>query len=338
MNNLFDSTPDFPINILPKDGVTDYYGRIFSDAECEKYYQYLFNQIPWENDEAVIFGKLIITKRKVAWFGEKQFEYTYSNRTKYAKLWTPELLALKQKCEEVSGETYNSCLLNLYHDGNEGMAYHSDGEKDLKNTSGQGASEYYSDPNNPVLSSDNLKDFNGFTPRNYMSEDQRFAVGRPDVLTFTTDVLTEDMTFAGEILAKLNIASSSTDADFAVKLIDVYPEDFKPKEKKDGVIYGNYHQMVRSEIMPARFRNSREQPEALVANQKTSVNFRLQDVVHTFKKGHKIQVQVSSTWFPLFSVNPQKFLDNPNMATIEDYTKAFIKIFEDSLIEVEVLK
>ncbi|MEG1591986.1 alpha-ketoglutarate-dependent dioxygenase AlkB family protein [Chryseobacterium sp.] len=132
MNNLFDEIQDFPINILPKDGVTDYYGKIFSDEECERYYQYLFNQIPWENDEAVIFGKLIYTKRKVAWFGEKAFEYTYSNRTKYAKIWTPELLQLKQKCEEVSGETYNSCLLNLYHDGSEGMAYHSDGEKDLK--------------------------------------------------------------------------------------------------------------------------------------------------------------------------------------------------------------
>jgi len=130
--NLFDEIQDFPINILPKDGVTDYYGKIFSDEECEKYYQYLFNQIPWENDEAVIFGKLILTKRKVAWFGEKKFEYTYSNRTKCAKLWTPELLALKQKCEEVTGETYNSCLLNLYHDGSEGMAYHSDAEKDLK--------------------------------------------------------------------------------------------------------------------------------------------------------------------------------------------------------------
>lgn len=132
MDNLFDTIQDFPINILPKDGVTEYYGKIFSDAECEKYYQYLLNHIPWENDEAVIFGKLIYTKRKVAWFGEKIFEYTYSNRTKYAKLWTPELLALKQKCEEASGETYNSCLLNLYHDGSEGMAYHSDGEKDLK--------------------------------------------------------------------------------------------------------------------------------------------------------------------------------------------------------------
>ena len=208
----------------------------------------------------------------------------------------------------------------------------------LKNSAGTGFSEYYSDPNNPVLSSDNLKDFNGFTPRNYMSEDQRFAEGRPDVLTFTTEVLTEDLTLAGEIMVKLNIASSSTDADFAVKLIDIYPEDFKPVEKKDGVIYGNYHQMVRSEIMPARFRNSREKAEALIPDQKTAVNFRLQDVVHTFKKGHKIQIQISSTWFPLFAVNPQKFMDNPNFATKEDYTKAFIKVFDDSAIEVEVLK
>ena len=199
-------------------------------------------------------------------------------------------------------------------------------------------SEYYSDPNNPVLSSDNLKDFNGFTPRNYMSEDQRFAVGRPDVLTFTTEPLTEDLTFGGEIMAKLNIASTSTDADFAVKLIDVYPEDFVPKEKKDGIIYGNYHQMVRSEIMPARFRNSKKKPEPLMANEKTAVNFQLQDVLHTFKKGHRIQIQISSTWFPLFTVNPQKFLANPNFATKEDYTKAFIKIFGDSSIEADVIK
>lgn len=102
----------------------------------------------------------------------------------------------------------------------------------LKNNPSNNFSEYYSDPNNPVLSSENLRDFNGFTPRNYMSEDQRFSVGRPDVLTFTTDILTDDITFGGEIIAYLKIASTSTDADFAVKLIDVYPQDFKPKEKK----------------------------------------------------------------------------------------------------------
>ena len=132
MLSLFEDISDFPLNILPNDGTVHYYGKIFSKEKSDFYYDYLFNQIPWENDEAVIFGKLILTKRKVAWFGEKPFEYTYSKRTKYAKFWTPELLELKNKCEEVTGETYNSCLLNLYHDGSEGMAYHSDAEKDLK--------------------------------------------------------------------------------------------------------------------------------------------------------------------------------------------------------------
>lgn len=132
MLSLFDETPDYPLSLLSYDGTVLYYGKVFSKDESDVYYDYLLNQIPWQNDEAVVFGKLILTKRKVAWFGEKAFEYTYSNRTKYAKPWTLELLKLKQKCEEVSGETYNSCLLNLYHDGSEGMAYHSDGETDLK--------------------------------------------------------------------------------------------------------------------------------------------------------------------------------------------------------------
>ncbi|WP_284461415.1 alpha-ketoglutarate-dependent dioxygenase AlkB [Chryseobacterium sp.] len=132
MLSLFDETPDYPLSLLPYDGTVHYYGKVFSKEESDVYYDYLFNQIPWEHDEAMIFGKLILTKRKVAWFGEKAFEYTYSKRTKYAKYWTPELLELKKKCEEVTGETYNSCLLNLYHDGSEGMAYHSDGETDLK--------------------------------------------------------------------------------------------------------------------------------------------------------------------------------------------------------------
>lgn len=130
--SLFEEISDYPLNILPHDGTVHYYGKVFSKEQSDFYYDYLFNRIPWENDEAVIFGKLILTKRKVAWFGEEKFEYTYSNRTKHAKPWTPELLELKQRCEEISGETYNSCLLNLYHDGSEGMAYHSDGEKDLK--------------------------------------------------------------------------------------------------------------------------------------------------------------------------------------------------------------
>lgn len=119
-------------NLLPKDGTVNYYGKVLSKTEADFYYERLLNNIAWENDQAVIFGKLIVTKRKVAWYGEKPFEYTYSNITKTALPWTEELLALKQKIEELSGETFNSCLLNLYHNGDEGMAWHSDGEKDLK--------------------------------------------------------------------------------------------------------------------------------------------------------------------------------------------------------------
>jgi uncharacterized protein len=199
-------------------------------------------------------------------------------------------------------------------------------------------SEYYSDPNKPVPSTMIYPEMNGFTPRNYMSEDQRFATSRPDVLTFTTEILTDDLTLGGEITANLNIATTSTDADFVVKLIDIYPADEPENKDKPNVVYANYHQMVRSEIMPARFRNSFEKPEALVPNQATTVKFRLQDILHTFKKGHKIQIQVQSTWYPLMAINPQKFLENQYLANKEDYTKAFIKVFNDSHLEVDVLK
>ncbi|WP_293299425.1 alpha-ketoglutarate-dependent dioxygenase AlkB [Pedobacter sp. UBA4863] len=129
--NLFDHNPA-NANLLPKDGTVNYYGTIFNKTEADFYYESLLNNIHWENDQAVIFGKLIITKRKVAWYAEKPFKYTYSNITKTALPWTKELLALKQKAEALSGETFNSCLLNLYHNGDEGMAWHSDAEKDLK--------------------------------------------------------------------------------------------------------------------------------------------------------------------------------------------------------------
>ncbi|MEE9361181.1 MAG: alpha-ketoglutarate-dependent dioxygenase AlkB [Cellulophaga sp.] len=119
-------------NLLPYDGEVNYHGTIVSVAEAQLYYQILLDTIVWKNDEAIIFGKRIITKRKVAWYGEEAFEYSYSNTTKLALPWTKELYELKKLVEFHSKETYNSCLLNLYHDGGEGMAWHSDGEKDLK--------------------------------------------------------------------------------------------------------------------------------------------------------------------------------------------------------------
>ena len=119
-------------NILPFNGITNYHGKILNKTQCDFYYNSLLENINWKNDEAIIFGKLIITKRKVAWYGDSEYDYTYSKITKKANLWTKELLALKEIVEKESNETYNSCLLNLYHSGEEGMAYHSDGEKMLK--------------------------------------------------------------------------------------------------------------------------------------------------------------------------------------------------------------
>ncbi|MEH6656548.1 alpha-ketoglutarate-dependent dioxygenase AlkB [Leeuwenhoekiella marinoflava] len=129
---LFDLEPDPSKNLLPKDGMVTYSGKLFSQEETAFYFQHLMHHIEWRNDEAVMFGKKIITKRKVAWYGDAPFSYTYSKVTKHALLWTEELKNLKSKIEQESGENFNSCLLNLYHNGSEGMGWHSDGEKDLK--------------------------------------------------------------------------------------------------------------------------------------------------------------------------------------------------------------
>lgn len=130
--DLFGNLVDANENLLSKDGTVNYYGKIIDQEEADAFYLQLLENIEWKNDEAVIFGKKILTKRKVAWYGDDNYEYTYSNSTKKAIPWTPELLKLKALAEEKTGEEFNSCLLNLYHNGEEGMAYHSDGEKDLK--------------------------------------------------------------------------------------------------------------------------------------------------------------------------------------------------------------
>jgi len=129
---LFDLEFDSNANLLPKEGTVNYFGKILSQKLADHYYQALVHNIAWKNDEAIMFGKKIITKRKVAWYGEDEFSYTYSKVTKKAMPWTKELLFLKKLIEHKTGEQFNSCLLNLYHSGDEGMAWHSDGEKDLK--------------------------------------------------------------------------------------------------------------------------------------------------------------------------------------------------------------
>ncbi len=126
--DLFNSST----NLLPQDGIVNYFGFVLTNDEADVFYKKLMENIEWKNDQTMMFGKLIETKRKVGWYGQYPFESTYSKITKKALPWTVELEKLKDICEKQTGETYNSCLLNLYHDGSEGMGWHSDGEKDLK--------------------------------------------------------------------------------------------------------------------------------------------------------------------------------------------------------------
>jgi len=198
--------------------------------------------------------------------------------------------------------------------------------------------EFYSNLKKPVPFTEDIKII--FTPRKYMTDDQRFAARRSDVLVFETDVLEDDFTLAGDILAKLQVATTGTDADWIVKVIDVHPSDFKENnaDMQKHLKMSNYHLMVRSEIMRGKFRNSFSNPEPFIPNKKTAVNIKLQDVHHTFKKGHKLQIQVQSTWFPLIDLNPQTYVENIFEADEKDFKNQTHTVFTDSSIEFSVLK
>jgi putative CocE/NonD family hydrolase len=204
--------------------------------------------------------------------------------------------------------------------------------------------EYVSDPNHPVP-------FVGYTtdtvPQRYMVDDQRFASYRPDVLVYETEPLTEDVTIAGPISPKLKVASSGTDSDFDVKLIDVYPEDYPdPEEGTHGkrvldappLHMGGYQEMLRGEPFRAKFRNSWSKPEPLVPGKETEVDYTMPDLFHTFRRGHRIMVQVQSSWFPLTDRNPQTFTDIP-FAMPDQFQKATEQVFhqKDAASGVEVL-
>jgi hypothetical protein len=206
-------------------------------------------------------------------------------------------------------------------------------------TSKDGFDEYVSDPNKPVPYHPHISNRRGYTT--YKTEDQRFAAMRPDVLVYETDVLTEDVTLAGALQAELFVSTTGTDADWVVKLIDVLPNDtpnFEPNPKE--IQMGGYQMLVRGEVMRGKFRNSYEKPEAFKPNEPTKVSFTLQDVHHRFRKGHRIMVQIQSSWFPLVDRNPQKFVDIYN-ATEADFQKATHRVYRAgnlrSRLQVKVL-
>ncbi len=200
--------------------------------------------------------------------------------------------------------------------------------------------QYVSDPNEPAPYTDELRFV--ITPSKYMTDDQRFAERRPDVIEFQTEVLEEDLTLAGEILAHLEVSTTGTAADWIVKLIDVYPDNESNNEHTpERIRLAGYQQMVRSEIIRGRFRNSYEDPEPFVPGEVTTVNLPLQDVFHTFKRGHRIMVQIQSTWFPLFDRNPQTYVDNIFKASAEDFVTATHRVYHApgnaSYVEVKVM-
>lgn len=193
---------------------------------------------------------------------------------------------------------------------------------------------YVSDPDKPVPYTSQTEGLT-FTPRNFMSDDQREASKRPDVLTFTTEELTQEVTLAGEIIARLKVMLSTTDADFVVKLIDVYPDNHPDyPHNPSNVKMGGYQQLVRHEVFRGRFRNSFEKPEPFVPGTPTDVNIPLQDILHTFKKGHKVMIQIHSTWFPYIDRNPQQFVENIYKASETDFIKSTITVLGTSTIGV----
>lgn len=190
-----------------------------------------------------------------------------------------------------------------------------------------GHDEYISDPNKPIPFTTTVTTRWG---REFMAEDQRFAARRPDVLTYTTDVLEEDLTLAGPIEAELWVSTDQGDADFMVKIIDVYPPD-EPARKVDGktIPMSDAQIMVRYEMFRGRFRESFEHPKPFKANQPTKVKIEVQDVMHTFQRGHRLMIQVQSSYFPFFDRNPQKWVDNIFEAKEEDFVKANHKLYRN---------
>lgn len=210
-------------------------------------------------------------------------------------------------------------------------------------TEAESSDSYVSDPNHPVP-------FVGYTtdtvPQRYMVDDQRFAGYRPDVLVYETDPLQQDVTIAGPISPRLRIASTGTDSDFVVKLIDVYPDDYNDEEGRPNkrvtdappLFMGGYQELLRGEPFRAKFRNSWEKPEPLTPGKETEIDFTMPDLFHTFRRGHRIMVQVQSSWFPLVDRNPQTFTDIP-YATPQDFRKATETVFhqQDAASGVQVL-
>ena len=279
-------------------------GNIRFESNTSDFYQ--------KNIEVPFFQYYLKGKGSVDEIAEANIFFTGENKWKKLSKWPPENVEEK----------------NLYVNNNNLLGF-----ENKTSATKQPFYEYVSDPAHPVPYTE---DIHNHRTREYMTDDQRFASRRPDVLTFQMEELKDDITLAGPVIADLATSISTTDADFVVKLIDVFPDSFRydtPHPSGDAAkgLYpmGGYQMLVRGEIMRGKFRNSFEKPVPFVPGQVTHVKFEMPDVAHTFKKGHRIMIQIQSSWFPLADRNPQQFM-NIYKADESDFKKATIRIYHDA--------
>lgn len=279
-------------------GKGDHLGNVRFGSNTAQWYQ--------QNIEQPYFDYYLYGKGDITKIPEATIFFTGTNKWQQFDKWPPAQYTKKE------------------------MYLHSNGTLSFEPPSYTNVSynEYISDPAHPVPYTE---DVHHRRTVEYMTDDQRFAARRPDVLTYQTDVLTSDLTLAGPVIANLIASISTTDADFVVKLIDVFPDNFE----YDTTVYGTgsgkpypmggYQMLVRGEIMRGRYRNSFEYPEAFIPGKKTEVTYKLPDVAHVFKKGHRLMVQIQSSWFPLADRNPQQFVNIYN-CDASDFIKSRIRI------------
>lgn len=281
-------------------GTGEYLGNVrFGSKTSEWYQQHI--EIPWFNYHLKGKGNIYDIK-------EANIFFTGLNQWKTFDIWPPK----------------NIQYTDVYLQENGKLSAFAP-------SSAESFTKYISDPARPVPYTEDVHEHR---TREYMSDDQRFAARRPDVLVFQTDVLDKDYTMAGPVTADLFTAISTTDADFVVKLIDVFPDDFVYRDSADGIgngkayPMGGYQMLVRGDIMRGRYRKSFENAEAFTPNKVTEVKYTLPDIAHVFKKGHRVMVQVQSSWFPLADRNPQQFV-NIYKAEDKDFIRSTIKIYHD---------
>ncbi len=280
----------------------EYLGNVRFGKKNSEWYQ--------KNIEVPYFNYYLLDKGDIGKIHEATIFFSGANEWKSFYSWPPEGMENR----------------DMY------LSYNQSGYLLRRPAEGAGFKDYVSYTSDPMKPVPYTEDVHQHRTNEYMTDDQRFASRRPDVLVFQTDSLKQDMTLAGPVTADLWVALSTTDADFVVKLIDVFPDDFRYIDSIDGkgngkdYPMGGYQMLVRGEIMRGRYRNSFEKPEGFEPYKATEVKYQLPDVAHVFKKGHRIMVQIQSTWFPLADRNPQQFTDIYHCDN-KDFIPCDIKLF-----------